>query len=154
PGGRAAKTDPRRRRSAVHAMGVLRQQDPAQERDIFETAADDPHRVEGVALHLDADPADLTKAWFLADNTAECGRANGRAAGLSAEGQWPLEIGYGRGRAARRAAGRMGGVVRMGRWARMAVGKFGRYGLAEDHAPRGADQRDASGVGKRPVAAI
>jgi len=38
--------------------------------------------------------------------------------------------------------------------ARVAVSEFGRHRLAQDHPTRRADQRDASGVGKRPVAAI
>src|SRR5919204_6646796 len=48
----------------------------------------------------------------------------------------------------------MSGVVRMDGRTGMAVAKFGGYRLAEDHAARGTDQRDAGGVGKRPVAAI
>src|SRR4051794_3038515 len=48
----------------------------------------------------------------------------------------------------------MSGVVRMGRRTGMAVGKFGCYRLAEDHAARDTDQRDAGGIRKRPVAAI
>src|SRR5262245_36696550 len=48
----------------------------------------------------------------------------------------------------------MSGVVRVDGRTGMAVGEFGSHGLAEDHAARGTDQRDASGVGKRPVAAV
>ena len=65
-----------------------------------------------------------------------------------------LEIGDRRGRAARRAAGRVRRVVRIDRRPGKAVGEFGRHRLAHDHAAGHAQQRDAGGVGERPVAAI
>ena len=135
------------------AMRLLRQQHAAQQRDVFEAAADDPQGVEIVALHLDADPAELAKARLVADDAAECRRADHRAAGLGAERQRHLEIGDSRGRAARRAAGRVRGIVRMDGRPGMAVGELGRHRLAEDDARGRADQRDAGRIGKRPVAA-
>ena len=37
---------------------------------------------------------------------------------------------------------------------RIAIGKFGGYGLAENDPAGGSDQRDAGGIGKGPVAAV
>ncbi len=65
-----------------------------------------------------------------------------------------LEIGDRGGRAARRAPRRVRRVVRMNGGAGMAVGEFGRHCLAEDDPAGGADQRDAGGIGKGPVAAV
>ncbi len=126
----------------------------AHQRDVIEAAADDAERIEVVALHLDADPAELAKARLVADDPAECGRADRRAAGLRAEPDRHLEIGDRRGRAARRAARRVRRVVRVHRLARMTVGEFGRHRLAEDDPARRTGQRHAGGVGKGPVAAV
>jgi hypothetical protein len=133
---------------------LLRQQHPAQQRDVFEAAADDPQGVEIVALHLDADPAEFAKARLVPDDAAKGRRTDGRAAGLGPERQGHLEIRDGSGRAARRAARCMVGIMRVDRHTGVAVGEFGGHGLAEDDARRRADQGDAGGVGKRPVAAV
>src|SRR5215471_20689093 len=82
PGGGPAKADRRRPGIAIEAMRLLRQQYAAQQRHIFETAADDPERVEVVALQFDADPAELAKARLVADDAAERRRTDHRAAGL------------------------------------------------------------------------
>ena len=113
-----------------------------------------PERVEVVALHLDADAAELAKARLVADDAAEGRRPDRRAAGLGAEPDRHLEIGDRGGRAARRAARRVRRIVRMDGFPGMAVGEFGRHRLAEDDPAGGADQRDAGGIGKGPVAAV
>src|SRR5262249_5331930 len=122
--------------------------------DVFKTAANNAEGVKVMALHLDADPAELAKTWLVPNDAAKGRRADGRAARLRPERQRHLEICDGRRRPARRAAGGVLRIVRMDGGAGGAIGEFGRYSLAEDHAARRADQRDAGGVGKGPVAAI
>jgi len=100
PRWRAAKADARDSGCAVDPVRLLGEQHAAQQRDVFEAAADDPERVEIVALHLDADPAELAKARLVADDAAERRWTDRRAAGLRAKRQRHLEIGDSRGRAA------------------------------------------------------
>ncbi len=154
PGGRAAKADAGRARCPVDRAAGLHLQRRAHQRHVVEAAADDAKRVEVVALHLDADAAELAEGGFVADNPAKRRRADRRAAGLCAEPDRHLEIGDRRGRSARRAARRVRRVQRVHGLARVTVGEFGRHCLAEDHAARGPGQRDAGGVGKGPMAAI
>ncbi len=105
-------------------------------------------------MHLDTDPAELTKAGLVPDDPAKGGRADRRAAGLRAEPDRHLKIGDRCGRAARRAAGGVRRVQRVHGLARVAVGEFGRHRLAEDDPACGAGQRHAGGVGKGPAAAV
>ena len=71
--------------AAVDRVRLLRRQHRAHQRDVLEAAADDAERIEIVALHLDADAAELAKARLVADDAAERRRADRRAAGLRAE---------------------------------------------------------------------
>ncbi len=63
-----------------------------------------------------------------------------------------MVVGHGGGRPARRAAGRVRGIVRIHRRAGMPVGEFRGHGLAHDHAIGRARQRHAGGVGERHLA--
>src|SRR5437762_822853 len=57
-------------------------------------------------------------------------------------------------RAARRAARRVAGVVRVGGRARMAVGEFGSDGLTQEDRAGGARQRHGAGVEARAAAGV
>ena len=91
---------------------------------------------------------------LVAENSAKRRRPQHRTAGLGAERRRHHVIGDRRRRSARRAAGRMRGIMRIGGFRRRTAGEFASRGLAEDHGAGAAQERDAGGVRARPVAAV
>src|SRR5260370_32455584 len=82
PGRGAANPDPRRRYRAVDLVRRPGNERAAQRRQVLDLAADDAERIEVVALQLDPAAAEFAEARLVADDTAEGGRADHRAAGL------------------------------------------------------------------------
>src|SRR5215831_10369487 len=119
----AAKANARCAGAAVDPVNVLRRQHRAHQRNVLEAAANHAEGIEIVALHLDADTAELAKARFVADDSTKRGRPDRRATSLRAEADRHLKIGDRRSRAARRAARRVRRIVRMNGFAWIAVGK-------------------------------
>ena len=113
-----------------------------------------PMRVEAFGRRVDAPAVEGAEGRLEAEHAAIGRRAKHRAAGLRAERGRHHEVGDRGARSARRAAGRMRDVVRIGGGARRHAGEFAGDGLAQDHRAGRARERDAGGVGRRPVAAI
>ena len=124
----------------------------AEQGDVVERARHQAQRVERMALHLDADAREVAEGRLVADHAAIGGRPDHRAAGLGAEGERHMAVGHRGGRARRRAARRVAGIVRIGGRAGMAVGEFRRHRLAHDHGVGGPAERHAGGVAERHLA--
>ena len=129
-------------------------QHAGKKRRVVDVAGINPDRVETVGERLDPGAADQPKTRLVADNAAKRGRADHRARGLRAKAERHHAVGDRRGRAARRAAGSVRRVVRVCGPARGEGREFGGDGLAEHDRTRGAGERHARGVRRRPMAVI
>ena len=152
PDRRAAEADARPGNATVDADRRQLEHGAAEQRDVVERARHQAQRVDRVALHLDADPREVTEGRLVADHAAIGGGADHRAAGLRAEGERHVAVGDRGGRARGRAARRVGRVVRVGRRAGMAVGEFRGHRLAQDDGVGGPAERHAGGVAERHLA--
>ena len=154
PHRRAAQADARRTIERARRRGRAQFQYRADELDVVDRARDQPDGVEAFGRGVHAPAIERAEGGLEAEHAAIGGGAQHRAAGLRAERRRHHQVGDRRARSARRAAGRMGRVVRIGGDARRHAGEFAGHGLAEDHGACRAHQRDAGGVGDGPVAAI
>ena len=132
-----------------------RHQRGAKQGDVLDAARIGADRVEPLGVGLHAGGGEMAVARLVADDAAEGGRPDHRAAGLRAGRQHDLEVGDGGGRARRGAARRVRGIVRVPRRPGMTVGEFGGDRLAEQDralAPwpaRSSRRRRAAGASCR-----
>ena len=139
---RAAERDPRL------AGGGLEAGEP---RGVGDRAAEGAERVEPRAEALDAGGRRPAVAGLEADDAAERGGPDHRAGGLRAVGDRHHPGRDRGGRAARRAAGRAIGIVRVDGHRRLVGRELGADGLAEDHRALLAQPGDAVRVALGPV---
>ena len=126
----------------------------AEQGDVVDRARHDADRVEGFGVDPHAGRRKQAKARLEPDDAAIGRRTDHRAAGLRADRQRHHEIGDRRRRAARRAARREAGVVRVRGRPGMAVGELGRHRLAEQDAAGRPRQCRRTRIPWRPPAGI
>ena len=149
---RAADPDARPPDVAIEADRRQLQHGGAEQRNVVERARHEAERIDRVALHLDADAREVAEGRLVAHHAAIGGRPDHRAAGLRAEGQWHVAVGHRRCGPGRRTAGRMSGIVRVGRGAGMTIGELRGHRLAHDDGIGGPAERHAGGIAERHLA--
>ena len=153
PQRRAAEPEAGRRRQRAPRR-LLADDGGGDELHVVDGAGHEPDGVEALGRELDAGAVDQVERRLVADHAAIGRRAQHRAAGLGAERRRHHVVGDRGGRAGRRAAGRVRGIVRIGGRAREHAGELGGDGLAEDHGAGGARDRHAGGVAGGAVALV
>jgi hypothetical protein len=121
----------------------------AEQGDVLDAAGIAADRIEPLGVGLHAGYSKMTIGRLVADDAAECGGPDHRAAGLRAGAQRHLEVGDRSGRARRRAARRVRWIVRVPGRTGMAVGEFRRHGLAQKDCALATGQRHGRRIGQR-----
>src|SRR6185503_17720089 len=125
-----------------------------QRHELLRRARKDADGVERFGNELEACAIDAAEARLAGHDATVRAGTDHRAAGLGAERERHHAVGDRSGGAARRAARRVPEVVRIARLRRVVIGELRGGRLAEDHAARAAQQRDAGCVPLRLVAAV
>ena len=151
---RAPDADARRATQFARRLRLLHAQHRGEHLDVVDRARQPADRIDRVGGRPGAHFIDGVVGRLVAEDAAERRRPQHRAAGLRAERRRHHVVGDRGRRAARRTAGRVRGIVRVGGFRRRAAGKFASRRLAEDERAGAAQQRHAGGVRLRAIAAI
>jgi hypothetical protein len=126
---------------------VFEPEDLSEELKVLDGASVKTESVVGEGINLEAFARNRVPSRLEGVDSVEGARTNGRAAGLSTEGDGDLEVADGGARTRGRSAGGTSRVVRVRRLRSLLAGrKLSRGRLAEDDGSRGAEGHDGRGV--------
>src|SRR5262249_1992323 len=102
-------------------------------REIIETSRERPNVIKHARSKQDASARHQTVAWLHREDATERAGPNDRAVRLRSDGERDHPGADRCGRARGGTAGRPPQIMRIARWTRMKIGKFGGDGLTDDH---------------------